>query len=244
MGKDLRRRAVKGDVPGVKNDEPVGDARGVVHAVRDEQDGRAGLAPVGGDVFEHAAAARGVKAGRGLIEDEHLGAHGDHAGDGDAALLPAGELERRALEERLVHAGKARGLAHALIDLLRGEPGIFRAEGNVLIHRLLKELVLGILKDEADLKAHVARGGLAAVDVLPVEEHGAGRRHEQAVEVLNERALAGARVADDAHELPGGDGEINIVDGDFFKRRSGAVDVPEMIRPDDWRHNFVSFIYR
>lgn len=77
------------------------------------------------------------------------------------ALLPAGELERRALEERLVHTGKARGLAHALIDLLRGEPGIFRAEGNVLIHRLLKELVLGILKDEADLKAHVARGGLA-----------------------------------------------------------------------------------
>ena len=51
-------------------------------------------------------------------------------------------------------------------------------------------------------------------------------------------------MADDAHELPGGDGEINIVDGDFFKRRSGAVDVPEMIRPDDWRHNFVSFIYR
>ena len=38
--------------------------------------------------------------------------------------------------------------------------------------------------------------------------------------------------------------KINIVDGDFFKRRSGAVDVPEMIRPDDWRHNFVSFIYR
>jgi len=104
--------------------------------------------------------------------------------------------------------------------------------------------VLGILKDEADLKAHVACGGLAAVDVLPVEEHGAGRGREQAVEVLDERALAGARVADDAHELPGGDGEINIVDGDFFKRRSSAVDVPEMIRPDDWRHNFVSFIYR
>ena len=104
--------------------------------------------------------------------------------------------------------------------------------------------MLGILKDQPDLKAHVARGGLAAVNVLPVEEHGAGRRREQTVEVLDERALAGARVADDAHELPGGDGEVNIVDGDFFKRCPGTVDVPEVIHPDDWRHNFVSFIYR
>ena len=48
----------------------------------------------------------------------------------------------------------------------------------------------------------------------------------------------------DAHELSGGDGEINIVDGDFFKRCPGTVDVPEVIHPDDWRHNFVSFIYR
>ena len=36
--------------------------------------------------------------------------------------------------------------------------------------------------------------------------------------------------------------KINIVDGDFFKRCPGTVGVPEMIHPDDWRHNFVSFI--
>ena len=49
-------------------------------------------------------------------------------------------------------------------------------------------------------------------------------------------------MANDAHELSGGDGEINIVDGDFFKRCPGTVGVPEVIHPDDWRHNFVSFI--
>ena len=102
--------------------------------------------------------------------------------------------------------------------------------------------MLGILKDEPDLKAHVARGLFAAVDVLPVEKHGAGCRREQPVEVLDERAFAGARVADDAHELSGGNVKINIVDGDFFKRCPGTVDVPEVIHPDDWRHNFVSFI--
>ena len=168
--------------------------------------------------------------------------HGDHARDGDAALLPAGELERRALKERLVDAHKARRLTHARIDLLGGEAGVFRAEGDVPVHRLLKELVLGVLKDKPDLKAHVARGLLAAVNVLPVEKHGAGCRREQPVEVLDERAFAGARVADDAHELSGGDGEINIVDSDFFKRCPGTVGVPEVIHPDDWRHNFVSFI--
>ena len=36
--------------------------------------------------------------------------------------------------------------------------------------------------------------------------------------------------------------KINIVDGDFFKRCPGTVGVPEVIHPDDWRHNFVSFI--
>ena len=106
MGKNLRRRAVKGDVPVMKDDEAVGDARGIVHAVRDEQDGRAGLAPVGRDVFEHAAAACGIEACGGLVKNEHLGTHGDNAGDGDAALLPAGELERRALKQRLVDATK------------------------------------------------------------------------------------------------------------------------------------------
>ena len=242
MGKDLRRRAVKDDVPVVKDDEPVGNARSIVHAVRDEQDGRAGLAAVGRDVFEHAAAACRIEPGGGLVENEHLGTHGDHARDGDAALLPAGELERRALKERLVDAHKARRLTHARIDLLGGEAGVFRAEGDVPVHRLLKELVLGVLKDKPDLKAHVARGLLAAVNVLPVEKHGAGCRREQPVEVLDERAFAGARVADDAHELSGGDGEINIVDSDFFKRCPGTVGVPEVIHPDDWRHNFVSFI--
>ena len=229
-------------MPVVKDDEAVGDARGIVHAVRDEQHGRAGLAPVGRDVFKHAAAACGIEACGGLVKNEHLGTHGDHACDGDAALLTAGELERRALKQRLVHAGKACRFTHARIDLFRGEAGVFRAEGDVPIHRLLKELVLGVLKDKPDLKAHVARGLLAAVDVLPVEKHGAGCRREQPVEVLDERAFAGARVADDAHELSGGNVKMNIVDGDFFKRCPGTVDVPEVIHPDDWRHNFVSFI--
>ena len=107
---------------------------------------------------------------------------------------------------------------------------------------IVAEMAKLLIEDKTDLKAHVARGLLAAVNVLPVEKHGAGCRREQPVEVLDERAFAGARVADDAHELSGGNVKINIVDGDFFKRCPGTVDVPKVIHPDDWRHNFVSFI--
>ena len=69
------------------------------------------------DVLDYALAAAGVEAGRGLVEYEHPRAHGDDAGDGYAALLAAGELERAALEELLAYADEARRLAHALVYL-------------------------------------------------------------------------------------------------------------------------------
>ena len=52
-GKDLVRRAVHGYTALVEDDEPVGYPRRVVHAVGDEEDGGARLAPVVEDVFEY-----------------------------------------------------------------------------------------------------------------------------------------------------------------------------------------------
>ena len=85
-GEDLLRRAVHGYAPLVEDHQPVGNARGVVHAVRDEQDGGAGPGAVFEDVPDYLLAAAGVEAGRGLVEDKHARAHGDNAGDGYAAL--------------------------------------------------------------------------------------------------------------------------------------------------------------
>ena len=59
----------------------------------DEEDGGARLAPVVEDVFEYALAAAGVEAGGGLVQNEHLGAHGDAAAYSQYLQpLPAAEL--------------------------------------------------------------------------------------------------------------------------------------------------------
>jgi hypothetical protein len=47
---------------------------------------------------EHLADQLGVERARDLVEQHHLGAHGQRAGDGDALLLAARELRRVGVE--------------------------------------------------------------------------------------------------------------------------------------------------
>ena len=42
---------------------------------------------------QNIIAATGIQTRRGLVQHQHLGFHGDNAGDGHAALLSAGQLE-------------------------------------------------------------------------------------------------------------------------------------------------------
>ena len=73
---------------------------------------------------------------------------------------------------------------------------------------------------------------------------GPAQRREKALQAMADAELPEPAVlyGKYPHELSGGNVKINIVDGDFFKRCPGTVGVPEVIHPDDWRHNFVSFI--
>ena len=84
------------DAPGVAGD--------LLHAVADDDDGRAGALAVITDIVHYLTAACGVKPGGRLVEYQHARSHRDNARDGDAALLPAGQLQRRAVEQLLVHA--------------------------------------------------------------------------------------------------------------------------------------------
>ena len=174
----------------MKDDEPVRDTCGVVHAVGDEQDGGAGLAAVIGYVFEYSLAAGGVEPGSGLVEDEDLGPHCDDSRYGYAPLLPAGELQRGLLEEVLGEPDEARRLADPLVHLALGELHVLGAEGDIPVYRLLKELVLRVLEHEAHLEAHVPRGLLRCEDIHVLAENAAGGGLQQSVQVLDEGALA------------------------------------------------------
>jgi hypothetical protein len=50
------------------------------------------------NIAQNILAAGGVQARGRLVEHQHVRLHGDDACDGHAALLAAGELERRACE--------------------------------------------------------------------------------------------------------------------------------------------------
>ena len=89
-----------------------------------------------------------------------------------------------------------------VVDLAVAELHVARAEGDVLIHGLLKQLVLRILEHEADLPFDVAAAYLVGVYVLPADKHSARCRLKQGVEVLGKGRFAASGVPDDADKPP------------------------------------------
>jgi hypothetical protein len=91
-----------------------------------------------------------VEAARGLVQDEDVRFVGEQASQGDALFLAAAEPVR---QPALV-AGQAdvrERLGDALAERVPPKAQLKRAEGHVLSNRRAKELVVGILKEQADL---------------------------------------------------------------------------------------------
>ena len=117
----------------------------LIHAVA-HQDHRGMLvAVIVPDVGHQVFPARRVQSGGGLVQHQHLGLHGDDTGQGHPALLSAGELKGRLFQLVIPDAHKLGALPHAAVQLRPGFSHVGRAEGDILIHGLLKELVLRVL---------------------------------------------------------------------------------------------------
>ena len=99
--------------------------------------------------------AAGVKTRRRLVQHQHLRLHGDNAGNGHAALLAAGQLKGGLIQHGLRQAHEGGGGTDAAVDILLVQSHVLRAEGDVLIHRLLKQLVFRVLEHQSHLKPHV-----------------------------------------------------------------------------------------
>src|SRR5712691_5874305 len=72
----------------VHEDDAVGDLAGEAHLVGDDDHGHALAGEVQHDV-EHFVDDFGIERAGGLVEEHHLGPHGERARDGDALLLAA-----------------------------------------------------------------------------------------------------------------------------------------------------------
>ena len=99
-----------------------------------------------------------IEIGGGLIQDHNLGLHGQDAGNGHPLLLPATQMVgRTALISGEAHILQSK--AHVLFDLLGWISQIGRPEGDVLVNRRRKELVVRVLEDHAHCPAHLPQAG-------------------------------------------------------------------------------------
>ena len=178
--------------------------------MRNEHDRDALLAAeFGGRVNDLAPAGR-VEHGRRLVEHDALGLHGDDARDGDALLLPAGEQVRR-VQAKVIHTDLPEGGIHPRAYFLRRDAEVLGREGHVVLDDVGDDLVIGILKDHAHRGAH-GQEILFVRRVHAVDIHLAAGRQQDGVEVLGERALAGAVVPQHGHERAARDLEREVAE--------------------------------
>ena len=195
---------------------------------------------------------RGYLLGRGVIDlarrlvaQQQLGPVGQSHGDGHALLLAAGQLRQAVLA--------VLPQPHHLEQLAR--PGPFLARGHALDGHWQLDVFLGgevghqvagrLLPDKADLGAAVfvehTVGRLeqvAAVDGQP-----AGRRPVQPTQDVEQRALARARGADDAHQLAGLHGEVQPLEGHHFQA-GDLEDLDQVLTDEKWFHGLNAAILR
>ena len=155
MGENHLRRPFVDDATVIEHHDALGRLGDVFHGVRDHDNRGAALVQGAHDV-EHLATAAGVQAHHGLVKHEYLGVHGDDAGKRHTALLTARQVEGRLLRHSVViQTHKRDGPAHGLVHLGLVHAQVARAKAHVLAHGLGKELVLGVLGDEAHQAAHL-----------------------------------------------------------------------------------------
>ena len=144
---------------------------------------------------------------------DHLGLAGERAGDGNALLLPAGELAGIAL--RLLRKTNAveqlESTGAVCLRYLAG--GGEEREADVVQHGLLRQQAK-VLEDHRHATAIRAkllageRGDVAAIDL---DDARCGALEE--VDRANERRLAGTAHTDDAEDVTVGDLEIDVRKG-------------------------------
>ena len=163
------------------------------------------------DGLHDLRAAVGVKHGGRLVQHKAVRPHGNDACDGDALLLPAGQLIRRGVA-LFVDAGQFHGFVDAGADLLRRHAEVLRRKGDILLDDGGDDLVVRILEHHADLLAHIVEVIFVA-GVHPLDQHRARFGQQNGIEMLCQRGLAAAVRAQHGDKLAAPDVNADAVDG-------------------------------
>lgn len=180
-----------------------------VHEVRDVNDGDALLAGEALLGLQYIARDLAGDHRRRLIEQQIARAHRQHAGDSDALFLAYREIADRHLRIRLQFQQRHR-LLHALLDFKTRQDEILGTEGDIVNDRVGNQLIVGVLKDDADALADGPAIFASGGGIHPVNQDGAAARSQDGSEEPGERAFPGTVVPDDRHGLSRLDAQAHI----------------------------------
>ena len=209
----------------IHDDQTIGNACHIVHAMGDQHNGGTGGVAVIFNIFKQTLTCLGIKSRGRLVQHQHTGAHRNHTRNGNAALLSAGQLQRRLIEQILANANKPCRFADTLVHLLSLQLLIFGTEGDISIDRLFKQLIFRILEHQTNLEAHVAGGNFSGKNILSFIVHSATGGLQKPVQMLDEGRFPRACMTDQPHKLPLRDFNVNVVDSGIFKRSAHTVSV-------------------
>ncbi len=203
----------------------------VSHKIHVVQDGQHQLSPglQASDDLPKLRLAQHILGNGGLVQNHHLGVHGQHRGDGHQ--LPLRKLQIVGVAFRLF------GQPH----LHQGLPGLFlrrflrhadieRPEHHLIQHLVLKNLIIRILEHVTDTAAELCHrmGG----NVFTAKVHAAALGLQKSLQYSHQRGFSGAVLSDDGrgpviqrqaearqHRLPRNVGELQIFCPEAFRQR-------------------------
>ena len=219
-------------LPFVENDDPAGIVRHILHAVRNQHNGNAGLLV---QLFQHpqnVIPPLRIQTCSRFIQHQNLRVHRQDPGDRNPSLLPAGQLKWRLVLVALVKSDHAHRCPCAPSCLFFGKSLILRSETDILQHRCLKDLVFRVLEHQTDPEPELPHRVSVLIDLLSIDKNLPGRSPVQPVQMLNQRRFSRTRMADDPDELPAPDGQADVIERLFLVRGSQAVYVIKMLDSD------------
>ncbi len=207
--KNLGDRSVGNNSPLIEDDGSVTQFERIWQVVGDHEHRQREATK---DVSELATTG-GIKIGRRLVEDQHVGMHRENCCDSDPTLLAVREVMRSAID-RVKHVNVEQCFRHARIEFFAAESQVRRTERDVVTHARCEELIVWVLKDHANSTPHFgqsARGDLEPVNDNASRSRASSAASEDSVEMECERCLAGTVGAEKGYPFSAFDRERYVV---------------------------------